>query len=394
MGRVRVKYMGHKGRLLPTLGQVLLEVGRDSENAADPFCGSGVVSWFLAENTDLVVHAGDLQRFASVRAAAVIERTASIEAPALLTCWFAAARERIDRVIGHFPNAMRSIDPDLEDPCEIREIVERSRRFSDVVLPPLLDQIGGQWPMSKAYGGYYFSPAQALVLDALRQTLPRMARERDTALSALIEAASRCAAAPGHTAQPFQPTTGAACYIVEAWSRDVWTRVADAVNALESRFARRAGSATARDFRATLGNMRPGDLVFADPPYSDVHYSRFYHVLETLTRGQEVAVFGRGRYPPATERPMSEFSRKSEAKRSATELIEICAQSRLNLVLTFPVSQASNGLSSKDFIEYGRSRFSTVAYLEEDSKFSTLGGNAVARSARIQCAEAVLTFRP
>lgn len=329
MGRFRMKYMGHKGRLLPTLGQVLLEVGRDSENAADPFCGSGVVSWFLAENTDLVVHAGDLQRFASVRAAAVIERTASIEAPAVLTCWFAAARERIDRVIGHFPNAMRSIKPDLEDPREIREVVERSRRFSGVVLPPLLDQIGGQWPISKAYGGYYFSPTQALVLDALRHTLPRCALVRDTALSALIEAASRCAAAPGHTAQPFQPTIGAALYIVEAWSRDVWSRVSDAVNAIASRFAHRAGTASARDFRVTLCDMRPGDLVFADPPYSGVHYSRFYHVLETLARGAEINVAGQGRYPPAVERPASEFSRKTEAKRAAAELIEKCAQARL-----------------------------------------------------------------
>jgi adenine-specific DNA-methyltransferase len=389
-----MKYMGHKGRLLPVLGEVLLDVGRDSEQAADPFCGSGIVSWFLAQNTDLVVHAGDLQCFASVRAASVIERTASIEAPPLLTCWFDAAQERIDRVIGHFPNAMRSINPDLDDPHEIREIVERSRRFSSEVLPPLLKKMGGQWPMSKAYGGYYFSPAQALVLDALRQTLPRGALERDTALSALIEAASRCAAAPGHTAQPFQPTMGAASYIVEAWSRSVWTRVADAVRAIVGRFARRAGTAAARDFRATLGDMRPGDLVFADPPYSGVHYSRFYHVLETLTRGQEIIVAGQGRYPPATERPVSEFSRKSEAKRSAAELIEICSQSQLNLVLTFPMGRASNGVAARDFIEYGRSRFSTVDYLEEASRFSTLGGNAIKRSARIQCAEAIVTFRP
>lgn len=394
MGGASVKYMGHKGRLLPVLGEILLEVGRDSEQAADPFCGSGVVSWFLAENSDLVVHAGDLQRFASVRAAAVIERTASIDAQPLLKGWFAAAREKIDRVVGHFPRAMRSIDAELGDPREIREVVERSRRFSGEVLPSLLKMIGGQWPMSKAYGGYYFSPAQALVLDALRQTLPPGALERDTALSALIEAASRCAAAPGHTAQPFQPTMGAASYIVEAWSRNVWTRVADAVCAVVGRFARRAGTAAPRDFRATLEGMRPGDLVFADPPYSGVHYSRFYHVLETLARGQEISVAGQGRYPPATERPVSGFSRRSEAKRSAAELVQICSQNRVNLVLTFPRDGASNGVAARDFIEYGRGRFSIVSYIEEDSRFSTMGGNAVKRSARIHCAEAIVTFRP
>lgn len=389
-----MKYMGHKGRLLPVLGEVLLEEARDAGQVADPFCGSGIVSWFLAENTDLAVHAGDLQRFASVRAAAVVERTKPLDAHALLASWFAAAQERIGHVIAHFPNTMRSIDPAIDDVAEIRSIVERSRRFSCVVLPPLLDRVDGCWPMSKAYGGYYFSPAQALIFDALRQTLPGSAPRRAIALAALIEAASRCAAAPGHTAQPFQPTAGAARYIVEAWSRDVWSRVAEAAHAIAGRAARRSGNAAARDFRATLRALQPGDLVFADPPYSGVHYSRFYHVLETLTDGREVSVFGQGRYPPAEKRPASEFSRKTEARRAAAELIELCAASRLKLVLTFPVGRASNGLSAQDYIEFGRGRFSRVEYLEEDSKFSTLGGNAVRRDARIHCAEAIVTFTP
>jgi len=389
-----VKYMGHKGRLLPILSDVLLEHARDAGQAADPFCGSGIVSWFLAENTDLIVHAGDLQRFASARAAAVVERTKPLDVESLLASWFVVAQERIDRVIAHFPNAMRSVAPELDDPAEIRIAVERSRRFSSVVLPPLLDRVGGCWPMSKAYGGYYFSPAQALVLDALRQTLPRSAPRRDVALAALVEAASRCVAAPGHTAQPFQPTAGAARYIVESWSRDVWGKVAEAAHAIARRAARRPGKATTRDFRATLRMLRPGDLVFADPPYSGVHYSRFYHVLETLAGGREVNVSGQGRYPPAKERPASEFSRKTEAKRAAAELIDICATSRLKLVLTFPVGRSSNGLSAKDFIEFGGDRFSKVEYLEENSQFSTLGGNAVRRNARVQCVEAVVTFLP
>lgn len=386
--------MGHKGRLLPVLGGVLLEQVRDAGQAADPFCGSGIVSWFLAENTDLVVQAGDLQRFASVRAAAVIERTKPLDAHSLLASWFAAARELISHIIAHFPNAMRSIDPSLDDIGEIRSIVERSRRFSGIVLPPLLERVGGSWPMSKAYGGYYFSPAQALVFDALRQTLPRSAPRRDITLAALVEAASRCAAAPGHTAQPFQPTAGAARYIVEAWSRDVWSRVAEAVHTIAGRAARRPGNAAARDFRATLRALRPGDLVFADPPYSGVHYSRFYHVLETLTDGREVSVSGQGRYPPAEKRPASEFSRKTEARRAAAELVDLCATSRLKLVLTFPAGRSSNGMSAQDFIEFGRGKFSKVEYLEEDSQFSTLGGNAVRRNARVHCAEAIVTFTP
>ena len=46
-----------------------------------------------------------------------------------------------------------------------------------------------------------------------------------------------------------------------------------------------------KDFRSVLSDL-PGDTgaVYADPPYTRDHYSRFYHVLETLAVGDEPGV--------------------------------------------------------------------------------------------------------
>src|SRR5205807_482401 len=62
--------------------------------------------------------------------------------------------------------------------------------------------------MWSAYGGYYLSPHQAAMFDALRSSLPKDPDERRLGLGALIVAAARCVASPGHTAQPFRPTPG------------------------------------------------------------------------------------------------------------------------------------------------------------------------------------------
>lgn len=389
-----MKYMGNKGKMLPTLGEIITYHSRDSERIADAFCGSASVSWFLAQTTHKVIVAGDIQSFAVARAKAVIERTADLDPTIMLRNWFARAQRVVDQIASHFPNHLRSIEPDLTHPTLIKRVVNQSRRFCKNVLPVVFQDFQGEWPISKAYGGYYYSPVQALIFDALRQTLPRDAASRKIALAALVEATSKSAASPGHTAQPFQPTQSSAKYIIEAWLRDPWTLVKAAVLDIAGRKANTTGRGIVGDFTKTIAHLKPGDLVFADPPYSGVHYSRFYHVLETITRGVEFEPEGNGRYPTLEERPSSSFSKKSEAYLAASTLLENCSKKKLRLILTFPTVGASNGLKASDFLEMGVPLFSNIHSEEVQTNFSTLGGNKKHRAARQPCGESIITFLP
>ncbi|CUJ09956.1 DNA adenine methylase [Achromobacter xylosoxidans] len=385
--------MGHKGKLLPILGEILRFESAGARRVADPFCGSGAVSWFLAHSTDKAVFSSDLQSFAAARAAAVVERTTKLDADSIIRSWFQAARKIVNLVAVQFPNAKRSIQPDLTTAADIRPLVLRSRKFCQAVLPPLLGRIGGEFPMTVAYGGHYFSPMQALELDALRRTIPKSSLQSNACIAALVDAASRCAASPGHTAQPFQPTETAGRFIVEAWNRNVWHATAQALRSIADTHAQVRGRAVVGDYQDCIRRLEPGDLVFADPPYSDVHYSRFYHVLETLVRGAEVTVSGVGRYPPLSERPGSSFSRKGEAYDAARALIEVCASREVGLVLTFPSEGASNGLTIADFVRLGADKFSSIHVHEVRSTFSTLGGSTASRGGRKDCLESIACFR-
>ena len=386
--------MGHKGKMLPILTEILLAESKNAKRIADPFCGSGAVAWHMAQNFNKIIIAGDLQSYATVRAASVIMRTEKIEDYSIyLDSWFKQANKLANRVFELFPNHFRSIDPQIEDYRQIREIVYRSRNFSEQVLPSLFQKIGGQWPISKAYSGYYYSPYQSIILDSLRQTIPDDERFKYVALSALIDTASRCSASPGHTAQPFQPTEKAAKYIIDAWKRDVLFYVMKSVSTIAKIYSKNKGKSIRGDYKLTIKELEEGDLVFADPPYSGVHYSRFYHVLETLTLGKELEVSGQGRYPNQKYRPTSSFSKKSESYRAAEEFLKICSEKKINVVLTFPENKSSNGLCAKDFMGIGKKYFSDVECENFESEFSTLGGNLIHRKSRIKSNESILIFR-
>jgi adenine-specific DNA methylase len=140
-------------------------------------------------------------------------------------------------------------------------------------------------------------------------------------------------------------------------------------------------------------------LVFLDPPYSGVHYSRFYHVLETIARGTCGPVHGTGRYPPAAERPRSSYSVVSEAPAAIEDLLKGIAERQAKAILTFPQRACSNGLSGPDVRAIAQKYFQVKSTFKR-SRFSTLGGtqdengNGYGRCARQKTHELIFSLTP
>jgi adenine-specific DNA methylase len=218
-------------------------------------------------------------------------------------------------------------------------------------------------------------------------------------LAALIQAASQCAAAPGHTAQPFQPTRTAKKFLKEAWCRSVLQKTKQAFIQLSESIARKEGLAQVIDANLLAKKLRKGDLVFIDPPYSGVHYSRFYHVLESIARGRSGVVTGIGRYPNERHRPRSRYSVQSEASEALDNLLKTIAGRGSKIILTFPNHSCSNGLSGSVVYKIALRHFDVVKK-SVASRFSSLGGtsdnrgNEAGRAARRHTRELVLTLTP
>jgi len=377
-----MKYMGSKRMMLTNgLGTTLDKEVRRATRFVDLFLGTGEVASFVARRHAIPVYGVDLQAYSVVLTEAIVGRCHPIPWEDLWTSWAARATRL----------AAKTKPPEISNKGRLtRHLVQEIRDWC-------LGQV--DLPITRAYGGHYFSAVQSIWIDAFRATIPTRDHERTVALAALVRAASQCVAAPGHTAQPFQPTKTAASFLKDAWLRDVAPRVESAAKNLSGQHALRLGAARIADANELADCLSPGDLVFLDPPYSGVQYSRFYHVLESIVRGQCGEVSGVGRYPTPAHRPKSRFSLVTESEEALVQLLFLLSTTGASAILTFPDHACSNGLSGDSVREIARAHF-RVRENSVRSKFSTLGGRGAGeqkvarRKARHETSELMLLLRP
>ncbi len=372
-----MKYMGSKrSMLLNGLGDLLATSAPNTQRFVDLFAGSGAVAIHMATKYEMPVMAFDLQQYSVVITGAILERHAALAWESCWTKWYERAEQlyRKHRVL-KVNKITRQAVMESRDWCSQRDTL----------------------PLTRAYGGHFFCPVQAIWFDALRLTLPATRPERTVALAALLHSASKCAASPGHTAQPLQPSRSANPYIIEAWRRDVPALTRSFLASMSQVFAKQKGAAKTADANEAADQVRASDLVFIDPPYSGVQYSRFYHVLESVAIGEAGEVSGTGRNPVPQMRPQSRYSTKRGAYKALSELLEKIAGKGARAILTFPAHECSNGLSGDVVRELAHGHFQVTENLVH-SKFSTLGGANLevgnGRAARHHAQELILSLIP
>ena len=369
--------MGSKRAMLGNgLGEILERMVGRHERFVDLFAGSASVAWHVASRYPIETWAFDLQRYSAVLAAAVVQRNKPADPVKLWTEWLRRAALRFQAV-------------DVPMSKNINEaFVLKARHWASKF---------DKTSLVNAYAGHYYSPVQATWIQALRDSIPSKSPDKEICLAALVMAASKCAASPGHTAQPFQPTDTALKYLQISWQRDFCVDVQIALNQVAPLHAQVVGEAHVEDANKAASQLSQGDLVFIDPPYSAVQYSRFYHVLEAIAVGITSPVFGVGRYPPLNERPSSQYSQKTTSLSAIQELLSTLAERDVSAIVTFPDHECSNGIDA-NLIKSAASKIFKVKTHRVSSVFSTLGGPASKtrgpRLARMSADEMILCMEP
>jgi adenine-specific DNA-methyltransferase len=373
-----VKYMGSKSAMLRNgLGELIVSEAAKAERVVDLFAGSAAVSWYAAQQTDRPVLAADLQHYSRTLARSVIARTHPGDADALARNWIEPARDKLNK----------------DSRYKQLQTVPKGRVGAAAIARARAASADSEIPLVAAYGGYYYSPRQAGALQLLLDGLPGLKRARPVAHAALLMTAARCAAAPGHTAQPFGTSETALPYVDDAWRKDPMAIAKMFAEELAPLYAQVKGSATVSDAAQLAKRLGPQDLTFLDPPYSAVQYSRFYHVLEALSRESVPEVSGAGRYPALEDRPRSRFSLRSESAKALDELLEELAGRGCTVLLTFPAADCSNGLGGTEVIAAADRCYRDVTTKRVKTRFSTLGGNGTGRPARNLSDELILVMK-
>lgn len=206
---------------------------------------------------------------------------------------------------------------------------------------------------SSYYPNVYLGLRQAVDLDSLRYAIDQLsgrsvAAKRRHYMAALLHAASVTTSATSHFCQPRGLVRDAEVLaVLQRRSVSIPSRFlafSRAIRATVAQAGPRPGSrARCSDWRSLYasGEMSSVDVVYADPPYTADNYSRFYHVLEVLTRYDypELQVSRgkttKGRYPVIEERHQSPFCHRRGVDQELRELFSATADSGAAIVLSY-----------------------------------------------------------
>ena len=369
-----IHYLGSKLRVLPAIEEALRGVSDEGAPVCDLFAGSGTVASWLSRSRP--VTAVDIQEYSRVVCDAMINpsrvslkameaRIAAAIASSKLSGVLRAARPLIE-LEEHFLEQARLGEPTgLANLIEAGSFMTFSRKHTDPFIleaysasERLLLKNGTRADIStmvfRHFGGVYFSFEQAAKLDVLLDVVHGLAlEEKRSPLAAILTTASDTVNTVGKQfAQPIRPRDKHGKIKRTLYSQASRDRFKDPVAvfllSLErySNFPtpRFANSAVRSDY---LDFLRSGAFdsgaVYADPPYTRDHYSRFYHALETIAlrdnplistnTAHGVTQPSRGVY--RLERHQSPFCIRSKAPEAFGKMFEEVSRRGLPLVLSY-----------------------------------------------------------
>ncbi|MFL9885015.1 DNA adenine methylase [Paraburkholderia agricolaris] len=373
-----IHYLGSKLRLAPTIADALDSADAGRGTVLDLFAGSGTTALALAAHRTVI--ASDIQEYSRVLCSALLTK------PAFTADLVAAFEEKV-KVSGHLWEKFQDIAEPLlsyerfalqeasrgigEPICQVIESgsVLAAERAASPTEADELDaalrevqrrmaraQIAGSSSLTafRYFGGIYFSYEQALELDYLSAVASTFPSEfSDVLTAALLSTASDVVNTVGKQfAQPIRPRNKQGVIKRHLLAKIERDRRQDSRSIflqwleryVQGTVSERPHLAVREDYRDALKKLSGRySVVYADPPYTRDHYSRFYHVLETIARRDNPAIarspgagvddLSRGLY--RDDRHQSPFCIKSQCDAAFGDMFQLASQSGANIILSY-----------------------------------------------------------
>jgi adenine-specific DNA-methyltransferase len=378
-----IHYLGSKLRLVEAI-RALIDAADPRKGAVcDLFAGSGTVSMALGQEREVV--AVDIQEYSRVLCSAILSPLQTKDAAEHIADVVQSSHTRkalfeaIEPLVAYEHRAIKgAITSDPEQLCDLLEngsLLIAQRQLPSRAAPALQRALRDtatrlknagllDSPTSmvlRHFGGIYFSYHQAALLDLILEGIHAADRRlRDCLLAPLLSTASDVVNTVGkHFAQPIRPRSKTGLpkrhllrKIEEDRTIDVWSSYQSWLERY-SQFSesRRTHIAIRADYRDAIQTLPDSvSIVYADPPYTRDHYSRFYHVLETFCFRDDPAVssvvlggaraISRGLYRES--RHQSPFCIKSQAPAAFDALFRGVRERALPLIVSYsPFAEGS-----------------------------------------------------
>lgn len=375
-----LNYLGSKLRLLGFIEGHVQRITPERAGVCDLFAGSGCVSYRLSRQFPVV--ACDIQHYSRVINNALLRKYDDVQRKVGIFLRMLQSKVNCKDVLLDAFNPLIEFEENAiggKDALSLTNVIEHGsvevynleRNVSPI--DSLLLKVSNALRrrnidderslISRYYGGVYFSYRQAVQMDILLELIFKeiSVEERDLFLAPLLSAASDVVDTVGkHFAQPIRARDSSGNIKPLVCNKALKDKTVDVITLYVEWLRRYAALpkacynslAVQGDFEKCLETL-PADVrtVYADPPYTREHYSRFYHVLETIslrdtpkvstvkTHGKihvSNGIYRAGRF-------QSPFCIKSQAIGAFDRMFALSAEDGRNMVLSYsPYDQSKN----------------------------------------------------
>lgn len=331
-----IKYMGSKAAILDFIGIELAKVHSSKRPFVDLFAGACAISGGFGHIGKII--SNDIQEYSAVIASTYLKRAEKIGNFDIVEL----ANEIAHKNLATLPVGLTY--PVAATLAAFNKVEKRNR----ALLHREFDN--SHHLFTRVYSGTWWSAEQCVWIDAIRETLDALLgsgkiehADFNFGLTCLMHAMAYTSQGTGHYAQYRDAKT-------EAGMADISKYRQASVPAI---FKRKFESLLkwhlenvidldhkmiAMDYRECLASIEPS-VVYADPPYAFVHYSRFYHAMETIVkydypeiqhmRGAVV----KGRY--RSDRHQSPFCIRTQVNGAFVNLFKGVKESGSDLLLSY-----------------------------------------------------------
>ncbi len=365
-----IKYMGSKSKIMDFVIEGINEVHQGGA-VCDLFAGSASLAGAIGQQC--TVHSNDIQSYSAV--------LADVYSRSYVTSDFPTATQILDRAsaIVEANGILWALEIDYSELTTLDQFNKAEELQKGLIEQDFLYD----WHLfAKNYSGTWWSYAQCLWIDAIREVAEEY---RDTPaynpiLACLMFAMAYSSQGTGHYAQYRDAKTASSLkdisiYRKRSVSNYFKRKFEELVEWLPKAKPVLPHRSTSLDFVDCLSQFE-GGTIYADPPYCFVHYSRFYHAIETLVLYDypDLQIKGgklvKGRY--REDRHQSPFCIKTQVRGAFQDLFKGVADSGSSLAMSY----SNTGMITIEELEalagtYFKDR--TVEVLLTDHQHMTLG---------------------
>ena len=361
-----LQYLGSKSRMIESICLPIIQ-DPSIHQVVDLFAGTGSVGYALAPYKAII--SNDLEYYAYVLNDAILN--GCLMNAEEIRRFYTVVEGKFQRSIAFLSKVIAAEEQYLSMPIDSFEVYasfsnntpsvfsrkagtqeheELSRLVSMVEPGAGVQRVPFPCLFTTYFANAYFGIRQCCQIDAIASTILELAddRQRNVLLSVLMTVASSTASSTTHFAQYLTVKSKSTFKNIRGKrSADIIALFKETLSKFDERglFAKseKRHICLNLDYEACLRsiNIDEHTLVYADPPYFKEHYSRYYHVLNTICLYDypELAInpqskdYSIGRY--RADRNVSDFGKRAKAISAFSRLIKTCAERKAGLLISY-----------------------------------------------------------